>query len=733
MAATHHHELHAVRGDLRRRGDHRRRPGGGFAATRHDPVQQGLHLPEGAPRSAISTTIRIGCAGRWSAGRRRWREVSWDEAFDLVARAAGRPRAHGRDAIGVYQGNPTAHNLGLLTLRPARSSARSARRTCTRRRSVDQLPHMLAALLMFGNQLLMPVPDIDRTDLFICLGANPLVSNGSIMTAPDMRERLKAIRARGGRVVVVDPRRTETADRRRSSTCSSARAPTRCCCSRCSTCCSPRGLVRLGPLARVTDGLDELRRAAAALRARARRRRHRHRRRRRSASSRATFATRRAPCCYGRIGVCTQEFGGLAAWLVYALNALTGHLDEPGGADVHDAGGRSRRRSPTRSACDGGFARWTQPRARPARVRRRAAGGGARRGDRDARRTGQIRALITQRRQPGAVDARTARGSSARSASSTSWCRSTRTCNETTRHAHVILPPTVAARALALRRSRSTRSRCATSRSTRRRCSTRGRGRAARLGDLPRAGWTRLGRRVAASSLGRLGARCGALGPEALDRARAAHRPVRRCARGAQRLSLAQAARREPHGVDLGPLEPRLPGRLGTPTDARSHLAPREYLDDLARLDAAGWQSGRPVELVLIGRRHLRSNNSWMHNSAAAREGPAALHAADPPDDAAARGLADGDAARCRLGARAIEVPVEVTDEMMPGRRQPAARLGPRPRRRPARRRQRTRARASTTSPTSVRRRAVRNERADRPAGHGPRCAARRRLTVHPA
>src|SRR6266550_8180008 len=139
--------------------------------------------------------------------------MEWTEAFDYVGKRLAEIRDHhGKDAIAVYQGNPTVHNLGLVTF------GQLALRTLGTKNmysatSLDQLPHMLAALMMFGNQLLMPVPDIDRSDLFICLGANPLASNGSIMTAPDVKGRLKAIRDRGGKVIVLDPRRSETADK----------------------------------------------------------------------------------------------------------------------------------------------------------------------------------------------------------------------------------------------------------------------------------------------------------------------------------------------------------------------------------------------------------------------------------------------------------------------------------------------------------------------------------------
>ena len=142
-----------------------------------------------------------------------WTEMSWDEAFEYVGqRLEGIRHSYGKDAIAVYQGNPTAHNLGLLTYGQLMMRTLGTRNAYSAT-SLDQLPHMLAALKMFGNQLLMPVPDIDRSDLFICLGANPLASNGSIMTAPDVKGRLKAIQDRGGRVIVLDPRRSETADK----------------------------------------------------------------------------------------------------------------------------------------------------------------------------------------------------------------------------------------------------------------------------------------------------------------------------------------------------------------------------------------------------------------------------------------------------------------------------------------------------------------------------------------
>ncbi|HEY5936844.1 MAG TPA: molybdopterin-dependent oxidoreductase, partial [Kofleriaceae bacterium] len=282
-----------------------------------------------------------------------WREVEWDAAFDLVASRIDAIRAaHGKDAVAVYQGNPTAHNLGLLTYGQLLLRTMGTKNLFSAT-SLDQLPHMLAALLVFGNQLLMPVPDIDRSDLFICLGANPLASNGSLMSAPDVKSRLKAIRDRGGRVIVLDPRRTETADKADQHLFVRPGTDAVLLLAMIGVIFDAK-LERLGRLA--ATGVDELRAAAskwsperaegvtgvpaAEIRELAR-----------------ALATTKRAVLYGRLGVCTQEFGGLAAWLCYTINALTGHLDEPGGLMFTTP---AIDPIPLAAAIgfDGGFARW---------------------------------------------------------------------------------------------------------------------------------------------------------------------------------------------------------------------------------------------------------------------------------------------------------------------------------------------------------------------------------------
>lgn len=582
----------------------------------------------------------------------QWREVGWDEAFDLVAtKLSGIRKAYGADAVAVYQGNPTAHNLGLLTYGQLLLRTLGTKNAYSAT-SMDQLPHMLAALLMFGNQILMPVPDIERTDLFICLGANPLASNGSIMTAPDVRGRLKAIRDRGGKVIVLDPRRTETAEKAdehhfiRPGTDAVLLL-------------AMAQVVFAEKLVRVrvdASGLGELEAAAASwtperaapitgiaaetIRALAR-----------------SLATTPRAVLYGRIGVCTQEFGGLAAWLCYALNALTGHLDEAGGL-MFTTPAVDPLPLAAMLGFDGGFARWHS------RVSGKPEFGGELpvsvlaeeietpgNGEEKI----QIRALVTAAgnpvlSSPGGPRLEAALQTLDFMVSIDPYL------NETTRLAHVILPPTsplershydLALNAFAVRNvakyAPPTFERQPDARHD---------------WEICLALWTRMGLPFGQSLANKL---LGALGPEAiLDVA------LRTGPHGFGRGGLSlRALKKAPHGLDLGALEPRLPKRLGH-ADKRVRLAPAEYLADLPRL-AAKYAAAKKPGLVLIGRRHLRSNNSWMHNSERLVKGPNRCTILVHPTDAADRGLTEGGTAKVSTSKGSIVVSVEVTDAMMPG------------------------------------------------------------------
>ena len=581
-----------------------------------------------------------------------WREVGWAEAFDLVGRRLSELRArYGADALAVYQGNPSAHNLGLLTYGQVLFRSLGTRNLFSAT-SVDQLPQMLASFLMLGNQVLLPVPDIDRTDLFVCLGANPAVSNGSIMTAPNVRARLKAIRARGGQVVVIDPRRTETAALASRHLFLRPGTDALLLLSIVRTLFA-EDRVRLGRLARHVSGVDGLRAAASNYPPEV------------TAPvtgvapedvrwlARSLASTPRA-VLYGRVGTCTQEFGGLTAWLVLAINVLTGHLDEPGGpmfttpaVDAVPLVAATRFR--------GSLGRWHS------RVRGLPEFGGelpvaVLAEEIETPGDGQVRALITSAGNPVLSTPNGARLEKAL-AGLDFMVSIDPFINETTRFADVILPPTVH-----LERSHyelalanySVRNVAKYSPPVFER------------GPDQRHDWE-ICVELAARLLGRgTGVLAGALGrrlaPESLLDLwlRAGPYGLRRGLRG---ISLSWL-RKHPHGVDLGPLRPRLPGRLGL-RHRTITLAPRRYLDDLPRLRArltAGVDG-----LVLIGRRQLRSNNSWMHNSERLVKGKPRCTLLMHPDDAEARALSDGDTVELSSSAGTVEVPVEITDAIMPG------------------------------------------------------------------
>jgi len=589
-----------------------------------------------------------------------WRSASWDEALDLVARRIGEiQREHGKDALAIYQGNPTAHNLGLMTFGQV-ALRKLGTRNCFSATSVDQLPHMLAALLMFGDALMMAVPDIDRTEYFLCLGGNPLVSNGSIMTAPDMRRRLKAIRGRGGKVIVVDPRRTETADVADRHLFIRPGTDALLLLSMLHVIFA-EGRAAPGRVGGFLDGIDELARIAAGF-----------------APEQTAAATGIAAddvrtlarefagakgVAYGRVGLCTQEFGGIAAWLVYALNLVCGRMDEVGGM-MWTTAAVDLERMAKLVGFEVGFDRWRS------RVRGLPEFGGelpvvALADEIETPGPGQVRAVITVAGNPVLSTPNGARLDRAL-ATLDFMVAIDPYLNETTRHAHVILPPTsplershydLALLSFAVRNV------------------------AKYAPPLFERGpdqrhdweiavelWTRMG--MPGVPLPRLAGRAVRrallkLQPEAVIDfgLRVGPHGVRK---GRAGLTLAKL-RAQPHGVDLGPLEPRLPGRLRTP-DRRVKLAPAQYVADLARLRArlAHW-TREAGELVLIGRRQLRSNNSWCHNSPRLVKGKPRCTLLIHPRDAAARGIEAGDTVELASRAGKVRVPVEITDEIMAG------------------------------------------------------------------
>jgi anaerobic selenocysteine-containing dehydrogenase len=545
--------------------------------------------------------------------------------------------------------------------------------------SVDQLPHMVAAHAMFGHQFLLPVPDVDRTQLFVCIGGNPVASGGSIMGAPGFEKRVAALQARGGRFVVVDPRRTE------SAAIADEYLPVR-----------PgtdvflllallhevftTDRVCMAHLAPHADGLETLRDAVlsfdpAQLAAR-------------TGLPREAIARLAQALCdepralvYGRVGACTQEFGGLALWLIYCLNAVTGHLDSEGGmmfaepaVDLTRAYGSKghygRFRSRVRNLPEFGSELPVAALAEEILTE----------GE------GRIRALVTFAGNP-VLSTPNGRQLDRALANLDFMVAVDMYLNETTRHAHLILPPTsplehshydIALSGFAVRNVAKYSPPLFAKPAGAKHDNEILAELTLRLGSSPGLGRARARARAAIPRL--LGPdrvldlmlRTGAYGVEyrgwsRLLAALPGFGALRKQLQAPDRKPAGLSVRRlvaSKHGVDLGPLGPNLLRRLATP-DRRVQLAPQRHVQDLQRAAAALRTS--PPELVLIGRRHVRSNNSWLHNSQRLVKGKPRCTLLIHPDDAARRGVHDGAQVRVRSRVGEVLVAAELTPDMMPG------------------------------------------------------------------
>ena len=607
-------------------------------------------------------------------------EVTWDEAFaEIENRLVPILETHGRDAAGVVFGNPSAHKIGLL-LYTARLARALGTKNVFSASTLDQMPKQLAVGLMFGHWLSIAVPDLERTELLVVIGANPMVSNGSLWTVPDFRGKAKAMQARGGKMIVIDPRRTETAalaDQhlfiRPGSDVFLLLGITQV--------LFAEGIVKLGRLADHTAGLDVLESAtkdftpervaarcgiaAEAITALAR-----------------TLATTERAAVYGRIGTCTQEYGTLASWLIDVVNVLTGHLDEPGGAmfpkaaafaaNTAGAAGRGKgvplgRRSSRVSGAPEVFGELPM-----GCLAEEIATPGA----------GQIKALITVAGNP-VLSAPNGPQLAAALGQLELMVSVDIYLNETTRHADVILPGLspledmhydVAFPQFAWRNTARVSLPIlpvADARPAEWELLVRliaiasGKGAAAdvrRLDDEMAADDIRRVAGPAADAV--IAAVAGSAGPERLLDLALRGGPYGDkfgLAPGGLTLAKLKAA---PAGIDLGALAPRVPEMLRT-VSGKIELAPPLFIDDLGRARA---DLARAVpELVIVGRRQLRSNNSWMHNLPVLAKGKFRCTALVSSIDATRLGLRDGGRARIANGPRAIEVEVEISDDMMPG------------------------------------------------------------------
>jgi anaerobic selenocysteine-containing dehydrogenase len=621
----------------------------GVRGNADDPLSRGHICPKGVAIADIyedPDRLRHPVRRVGTGVDARWEEISWDEAFDLVADGISNAVNKDPDSLAIYLGNPNVHSLGAMThgVTLAGSFRTKNKYSAT---SVDQLPHQLMSYLLYGHQLLIPIPDIDRTDYFLVFGANPMASNGSLMTVPDFPGRRRELRDRGGRMVVFDPRRTETAK-----------------------VADEHVFVRPGTDAWVllallhtlidsgltnppdwVDGLDAVADAvkdftpehaeamsgvpAATIRRIA-----------------TEFATAPRAAAYGRMGVSTNEFGTICQWALQLINLLTGNLDREGGVmlpspaiDVVKLGLLGR----------GHIGRYSS------RVRGLAEFGGelpvsVLREEIETPGKGQVRALFTVAGNP--VLSTPDGGALERALTGLDFYAAVDIyVNETTRHADVILPPTSALERdhydlvfhqFAVRNTaRFTPAVFA-------------------KGKDQRHDW-QIFKAIGLRTIRRLDRKPG-LKRRIMLEARLRPSPtflVANLLRFGRSKALMSDLRKSPAGVDLGALQGgQLPGRLLT-KDKRVDAAPAFVLDDLARLrDQATPVDG---ELLLIGRRHQKDCNSWMHNSERLTKGRDRHQLLINPADLAARGLTSGDTVTVTSRVGEVKVEALATDDMMPG------------------------------------------------------------------
>jgi len=603
-----------------------------------DPFSRGHICPKGnAIIDLESDPDRLRRPMRRVGGN--WQPIGWDDAFALAGeKLAAVQREHGADAVATYLGNPNVHHYGhiaylptlLKTIRTPNMYSAS---------SVDQWPHQLVAAQMYGHQFLMPIPDIDHTAYFLMLGANPIASNGSLMTVPDVAKRLKALTARG-KLVVLDPRRTETAD-----VASEHHFIT------------PgtdawfliaflQAMVRNGPpriraYSPKLHGLEEAITAINAVDVGALE----------SLTGISATTTQRlaaefmaAPraVAYGRMGLSTQAFGTLCQWLLQLINLVSGNLDRVGGSLPNETaipvtgsgtsrGLRDRWRSRVRQLPE--FAGELPVAALAEEI---ATPG-----------PGQVRGLLTCAGNP-VLSTPNGRDLERQLGQLEFYVAIDIYINETTCHADLILPPAsplsqyhydLIFNAFAVRR-------------------------VARL-NAPifkrepdeRADWEIVNG-------------LGAIYAQAAGKHWRAMAPPRELialglARGSSGLSI-DDLEDAPHGIDLGPLQPSLLRRLETPS-GMVECAPPLLMTELVRLTGQSSAALSAPALRLIGRREIRSNNSWMHNAPRLVKGKPRHHLLMNPDDMHRRGLQDG--ARVNIRSRVGELQTEVqrSEAMMPG------------------------------------------------------------------
>ncbi len=614
---------------------------------KNDPVSHGFICPKATAIADIhNDPDRLRMPHKREGDK--WLEITWDEAIEIAAQnIASIQQEHGNDAVGFFGGNPGVHNYGNLTHGPAfRRVVRTKNHFSAT--SLDQLPHQLTSWAMYGHQFALPIPDVDQTQIMVIMGGNPLASNGSIMTMPNAPKRLKAIKDRGGKLVVIDPRRTETADIASQHLFIKPGADAYVLMAMINTLFTNE-LVKETHLSDYTKGLDTVRAAVSGFTLE-----------RAEAESGISvkqiqnlteeLANTDKAVLYGRMGVSVQEFGALCQWAIQVINILIGATDSVGGAMLTSpAFAYVTNGAPGAGHFD--------------RFKSRVSGLPEFSGELPAVTLaeeiltpgdGQIKAMVTIAGNPVISSANSSDMERAFE-SLDFYVAFDFYINATTRHANLILPPTsplehdhfdIAFLRFAVHNS-------------------------VRLNPAifePQKGhlhdweaFNLVGKRLAElknidfkplpapADLVDHGIQNDVYGP--------AQNPT---------MSLTMAkVKAAPHGIDLGPLKPSLTTRIAT-KDGLIDCAPGFLINDLNRLADRNVVTGKN-DLLLIGRRHIRSNNSWMHNYHRLVKGKPRWQLMMHPDDLASRGLDDQSEVIIKSRVGEVKTIVIATDELMPG------------------------------------------------------------------
>ena len=607
---------------------------------------------------------------RLEGGESGWEEITWDEAFDLVANNLHSiQQAHGNNAVGVYLGNPNAHNMGSILFGPYfyRALKSHNRYSAT---SVDQLPHHIVSRRLFGHISQIPIPDIDHTQHFMIIGGNPLASNGSIMTVPNVKKRLKAIQKRDGKVVVIDPKRSETADIscehhfiRPGSDVLLLLAMLHV--------LFEKQLHKMDAILPYAEDIKEVENYVKDYSP--------------QKVSEATgisashitqlvtdFCDADSAVCYGRMGASVQAFGTLTQYLIMLFNMLTGNLDKRGGmmftqpaADVLPVSGKGSM---------GGFT--SRVRGLPAFAGEYPVACLAEEiltpGE------GQIKAMVIGAGNP-VVTTPNAEQLDKAFSELDFMVAVDFYVTETSRHADVILPPVTALERdhydivfhnFAVRNF-ATYSEAVVEidedqltdwqiyLSLAERLDALNGKNTAHYAAL----WDKQPKGVVDDLLkaGLYGGKPRSADEEAFaySNSTADESPVRG-------LSL-ETLKAHPHGIDLGPLQPSLPEALFH-EDKKIHLDFDYFMSDLDRVNKHFFDvENRERSMVLIGRRHLKTNNSWLHNSPRMVKGNNRCTLQLHPDDGKAHGIDDGDKVSVKSRVGQLTVEAEITDAIMPG------------------------------------------------------------------